>query len=125
MTLGTDDTRSDRTPLWAYAWWAVAGALIGIGVVGLLTVGIVFLAAGVLVALVGFLRPGLRRGAAGAVGGLAVAPLYLAWLNRKGPGRVCSTAGSEVSCVEAWSPWPFVAVAAALIVGSVVLARRV
>ena len=124
MTFRTADVRAGGTSAAAYAWWVGVGALIGLGIVGLLTIGIALLAVGALLALVGVLRPGLRGGAAGTLAGVAAAPLYLAWLSRSGPGRVCSTAGSEVSCVEAWSPWPFVIVAAALVAGCVVLVRR-
>jgi hypothetical protein len=41
--------------------------------------------------------------------GLSTAPLYIAWLNRGGPGLVCTTTADSVACTDQWSPWPFVA----------------
>ena len=47
-------------------------------------------------------RPGLR--VAGAAGPL----LYVAFLNRRGPGVHCAARAAEVECTDLWSPWPFV-----------------
>ena len=41
--------------------------------------------------------------------GLSTAPLFIAWLNRDGPGPVCTTTAESISCSDQWSPWPFVA----------------
>lgn len=109
----------------AYLWWLVTGAAFGLGFASILTIGLVLLLVGVVLAVVGVLVKALRnRSAAAAVlGGLAVAPLYLAWLNRRGPGRVCVNAGSSTSCVDSWNPWPFLVVALLLIAASVLLVR--
>ena len=40
--------------------------------------------------------------------------LYVAWLNRDGPGTVCTSTATETSCGDEWSPWPFVVVAVVL-----------
>ena len=45
----------------------------------------------------------------GLLVGLSTAPLYIAWLNRDGPGLVCTTTADSMSCSDQWSPWPFVA----------------
>ncbi|MBM0277627.1 hypothetical protein [Micromonospora tarensis] len=109
---------------WAYAWWAVAGALLGFGLASILTIGLLLLLLAVLLAVAGFLLKPLRNHAAAAVlGGLGVAALYLAWLNREGPGRVCETTTTSTSCVEEWSPWPFLVVALLLITATVFLVR--
>ncbi|MEK8109728.1 hypothetical protein NKG94_45375 [Micromonospora sp. M12] len=55
--------------------------------------------------------------------GVGVAALYLGWLNREGPGRVCETTDTTTSCTEAWSPWPFLVVALLLIAATVFLVR--
>jgi hypothetical protein len=104
----------------------LVGALAGIGVAGALTVGAVFLALALVLTVVGVLVPRLRnRSALGVVGGLALAPLYIAWLNRGGPGQVCTVSATGTTCLDAWSPWPFVAVGVALVAVCVVLVRRV
>jgi hypothetical protein len=49
--------------------------------------------------------------------------LYIALLNRGGPGDVCTTTGTSSACTEEWSPWPFLAVGVALVVSGIVLTR--
>ncbi|MCR6033346.1 hypothetical protein GGQ22_18170 [Nocardioides sp. zg-579] len=109
-----------RPPPWSYAWWALTGAVVGFGVVGLLTIGIFLLPVGLALLVVGCLwKPLQNSSATAAVGGLAAAPLYLAWVNRDGPGTVCETLADGTSCAERWSPWPFLAVAVVLVAVSV------
>ena len=111
-------------PWWGYVWWGVVGALLGFGVAALLTVGIVFLLAGVLLTVVGALVPALRNRSAVAIpSGVACLVLYLAWLNRDGPGNVCQTTGLETRCVDEYSPWPFLVAAVVLVATSFALAR--
>ena len=111
-----------REPAWAYGWWLAVGLLAGIGIAGLLTVGIVFLVAAVVLGAVGVAVPALRSRAVVVVpAGLAVVPAYLAWLNRDGPGSVCETSAGGVTCTDEWTPWPFVAAAALLVAVAVVL----
>lgn len=125
MSVLTGDARAERVAPWAYGWWVLVGALAGIGVAGAPTVGPAFLAPALGLAVVGLVMTRLRnRSALGILGGLAAAPLYIGWLNRGGPGQVCTVSTTGTSCVDAWSPWPFVAVGVVLLVGCVVLVRR-
>src|SRR5689334_3008526 len=102
---------------WHYVLWLLVGALGGLGVLSLLTIGpILLLAAGALTVLCVVLRL-LNRSVTALPAGLAVPVLYLAWLNRRGPGDVCDANG----CTGEWSPWPFVAVAVVLLGVAVVL----
>lgn len=103
-------------PWWALAVWGLVGALIGVGLMALLTVGPFLLAAAAVLALVAVAFRPLRSRAGGlAIAGLAAGPLVVAWLNRDGPGTVCVTTATSVSCTDEWSPWPFVAVGAVLV----------
>ena len=114
----TTGQASQRRPgPWGYLWWTATGVLVGFGVVSLLTIGVFLLPAGMVLAVVGSVWGPLRnRSVIALVGGLAAAPLYLAWLNREGPGTVCEALEDEVtSCSDRWSPWPFLAVATALL----------
>ena len=103
---------SERPAWWAFGWWVLAGALAGIGVAGALTVGAVLLALALVLTVVGVLVPRLRnRSALGVVGGLALAPLYIAWLNRGGPGQVCTVPATETRAWRRGAPgrsWPSV-----------------
>ena len=93
------------------AYWGVVGALAAFGIVGLATIGLFALALASVLVAVAFAVPALRRPSVpGVLVGLSTAPLYIAWLNRGGPGTVCTTASDSTSCADQWSPWPFVAV---------------
>jgi len=90
--------------------WASVGALGAFGIAGLATIGLFLLAGAALVAGVALAVPALRPPSLpGLLVGLSTAPLYIAWLNRDGPGLVCTTTADSMSCIDQWSPWPFVA----------------
>jgi hypothetical protein len=114
-------TRTTSAPTRAaWVWWLLVGAALGLGVVGILTIGVFVLPIAFVLALVGMAAPRLRNESVLAVlAGMAAPALYLAWLNRSGPGTVC--AGD--TCTEQYSPWPFVAVAVILVTLTVVLVR--
>ena len=59
-------------------------------------------------------------GMLGLLLGAALPLLYVAWLNRDGPGTVCTTDGSVTSCGDGVSPWPFVAMALLVAVTGIV-----
>lgn len=122
-----DDTAVSRPTVWSYLYWTLVGALLGFGIIGALTIGILFMAAAVALGFAGQRSHTLNnRSARGIIAGFAVAPLYLAWINRRGPGAVCTTIdhGTGISCGDQWSPWPFLAVAIAILIGFVVAVRR-
>lgn len=107
----------------AFAAWALVGAAIAFGVLGLLTIGVfILMGAAVLAALVwrGFGRCGL----AGVVSGLGVPLLYVAALNWQGPGERCTRDGDSVSCSDMSSPWPWLVIGLALVLAGVVLRIR-
>lgn len=108
----------------AYGWWVLVGAVLGVGVAGMLTIGIFVLPVGVALAVIGARQPALRtRAVGGVLAGVGLIALYIAWLNRGGPGQVCYSSGNVSGCAERWSPWPFVAVAVLLVVTSVAVLR--
>jgi hypothetical protein len=116
-------TTHRRPPAWAWAWWFAVGGLLGFGAAAMLSIGLPFLLVGAVLGGVGLGRAALRNRSAAAVpAGLALTAAYLAWINRGGPGDVCTTTATSVSCTEEWSPWPFVAVAVLLVGASVALA---
>jgi len=92
-----------------FAAWAGVGALGALGVAALLTVGVAFLvAAVVLAALLLWRAPDQRLAVLGSGLGAALVVGYVGWLNRDGPGTVCHSAtGGAVSCADEWTPWPF------------------
>lgn len=109
----------------AVAYWIAVGALASFGMAALLTVGIFFLA---VAALLTFLAVALKidtRALPGLAIGAAVTPFYIAFLNRSGPGTICTRTATSTSCSEQWNPWFFVAVGVVFVaVGIILLLRR-
>ena len=116
-------TSSRSAPLWVVTlWWGLVGALLGFGVAGLASIGVFLLPLALVLLVVALLVPALRRPSTPALlVGLSTAPLFIAWLNRGGPGLVCTTSGTSTSCVDQWSPWPFVATGVLLAGGGLAL----
>lgn len=99
----------------ATAFWVLVGAMGAFGVAGLLTIGIFFLAGTAVLMVLALALHIDRRPAAAVLIGAGTIPLLLAWLNRSGPGTICERTPTSISCGEQYNPWPFVAVAVALV----------
>ena len=95
-----------------------------LGLLAILTVGAAILLLAVIATVALGLSRRARPGVPGLVSGLGVPLLYVAYLNRSGPGQVCSTVADETSCIEQWSPWGWAAAGVVLIVAGVGLFRR-
>jgi hypothetical protein len=109
----------------AFLAWCVIGAALCFGVLSLLSVGAFVLLAALMVC--GFLLWALELGwgMAGIISGAGLPVLYVGWLNRGGPGQVCTSTATSSECTDAWSPWPFVVVGVLLLVtGMVVFVRQ-
>ncbi|HYN67809.1 MAG TPA: hypothetical protein VES93_13045 [Ornithinibacter sp.] len=112
-------SRRPASPWVLTLWWGAIGALASFGVAGLASIGLFLLVGAAVLLGVALAVPELRRPCVpGLLVGLSIAPLYIAWLNRSGPGLVCTTTSDQSSsCVDQWSPWPFVATGVLLAVG--------
>jgi len=104
--------------------WLGVGILAGVGLLGILTIGIVLLAlAGSLAALL--IHRGLGAGwGSGVLAGLATATAYLAWTNGRGPGDICVVRGDEQACTQYLDPRPWALATAVLVALAVVLHVR-
>ncbi len=107
-----------------FAAWAVTGAGAALALLTVLTIG-PFVAVGTAIWTVALVRRPAARGPAayGALAGPAVVLLYVAWLNRGGPGEVCAADRGGVRCQDEWSPWPWLAAGVLFAIASVVLYR--
>jgi cytochrome bd-type quinol oxidase subunit 2 len=100
---------------WFLAWF-VLGAGYALTLLGALTIG-VFILPFVLAGTIAVVRrSGSRAGAAGLISGLALPLIYVAYLNRDGPGTVCTIYAGGQSCTEEMNPWPWLALAAVLVI---------
>jgi hypothetical protein len=124
-TLRSDPARRvGRVLVWPFVAWAAVGAGACLALLTVFTVG-VFILPVVIAAAIALLRwRGSRTIAAiGVISGFGLVPLYVAYLNRGGPGDVCTTSGGGQSCLTEWSPWPwFIAGAVMVALGIAVFA---
>ena len=105
--------------MWFIAWMLV-GAGYALGVLSALSIGAYVLLITVVATIVLATRTGNRVGLPGLVSGLSLPLFYVAYLNRSGPGTICTTTGTNQSCSDEWSPWPWLLIGIVLLVsGSV------
>ncbi|UQX87676.1 hypothetical protein M6D93_15400 [Jatrophihabitans telluris] len=113
--MSVDFRRPTGPDRWLPAWfllWMLVGVGGMLSLLTILTIGIFVLPVTVVIvlalALLVYRRPAVLTGVGGALAGPAL-PLWLvAYLNRDGPGTVCTrTADGGSSCADEWSPWPF------------------
>ena len=100
-----------------FAAWLMVGAGYGISFLGILSIGLFVLPLPVFVTILLARQKSAGAGLPGVISGFGAPLCYVAYLNRSGPGTICTTtAGGGMSCVDEGSPWPWLAVAAVLLV---------
>lgn len=97
------------------AGWVLTGAALSLGLLGAFTIGPFALLVAVVLIAVNLRLGGANASAVGTVAGVGVILLYVAWLNRDGPGDVCVTTGTGGECTSEWSPWPWIGAGVLLI----------
>jgi hypothetical protein len=97
------------------AWVAVGAAI----VFGFFLFSIFVLAAAVLVGVLVALQPSLRRGALGMLTGAGAISLWVAWVQRKGPGTVYWHTATASGSDQYLDPRPWLAAGLLLVIGGV------
>jgi hypothetical protein len=105
--------------MWFIAWMLV-GAGYALGLLSVLSIGAYVLLITVVATFVLATRAGNRVGLPGLVSGLSLPLFYVAYLNRSGPGTICTTTATSQTCSDQWSPWPWIVVAILLLVSGCV-----
>lgn len=100
---------SRRPWVWFTAWLLV-GVGYAVSFIGIASIGLLVLPFPVLATLLLVRRWHATSGLPGLISGLALPVLYVAYLNRGGPGNICTAVTGGQSCIQEWSPWPWVAV---------------
>jgi hypothetical protein len=116
-------TAGIRLRIVSFLAWVAVGAAFCLAVLTPLTIGLAVLAAGLLGLLLLLTRAASRNGSiSGLISGVGLVPLYVSYLNRKGPGDVCSTSSTGGShCVSEWSPWPWFLAGVIFVLGGIAL----
>lgn len=96
-----------------FGCWSVVGAGLVLGAFALLAVLPVIAAVSVLLAV---LRRQSLVGLPGIVSGLGLPMLYVAYLNRAGPGFFCTSTGLGATCSQHPSPWPWLIIGLILVI---------
>lgn len=117
---GRSARQAGAKPSWlGFTAWAVVGAGASLGLLSILTIGFTVLAATVVITVfVARWRPSVAE-AFGTVTGLALPLFDISYMNREGPGEVCTTNGTGGSCTDEWSPWPWLAAGVLLAIAGV------
>jgi hypothetical protein len=114
-----------RLPYGAFVAWAAVGAGVVLALLTALTIGVFVLVASIVALALLLRRPGALRGLPGVLAGVGAVALYVAAINRAGPGDVCHQTATEQSCTSEWSPWPWLVVGLALVAaGALLFGRR-
>ena len=111
-----------RTCGWFWLWAVVgcAAALTVVSFVGVLLFAPVLLVGGVMAS-----RDAVRRSAFGLLTGAGVLLLYVAWVQRAGPGTTCWRTASASGCDQHLNPLPWAVAGFVLFVAGIVgQARR-
>jgi len=96
--------------------WLLAGAGYALSLIGAASIGLFVLPLPVLATVLLARRQPAARGLPGLISGLGVPLLYVAYLNRAGPGTICTTVTGGQECTGEWSPWPWLAAGVILLV---------
>ena len=103
-----------------YAWfsaWAVVGAGAALAAVSLGPILALPIAA---IAVVMISRPSIRGSAFGLLAGVGVILLYVAYVQRHGPGTTCWRNATSSGCDQHLNPIPWLVLGLACLIGGVV-----
>jgi hypothetical protein len=105
---------------WFWAW-ALLGCAAALGFVSL---GVLVVAPATVVAGLMASRPVVRRSAFGLVSGVGILLVFVAWVQRAGPGTTCWHTASASGCDQHPNPLPWLFVGLALFVGGIAAHTR-
>ena len=106
----------------ARAWFGaftLLGAAWAFSLVSILSIGMVILPLATVATVVLLTRRSSRQGLPGLVAGLGAPLVYVAYLNRAGPGNVCTAVVRGASCMQEFDPLPWLIVGLALVAAGV------
>ncbi len=124
-TLTSSSPMISRRSWVSFLAWVLVGSAFAMVFLGAFTIGIFFLPVAIIATVLLTRRPLSRRGLPGLLGGIGLPLFYVAYLNRDGPGMVCTQTrnafGVGQSCSQEWSPWLWLSAGMLLFIASVVV----
>jgi hypothetical protein len=103
-----------------FAAWVVVGCAVALSMV---SIGLLVLIPTAVIAVLMIRRPAAKRSAYGALIGIGLLLLFVAYVNRQGPGTTCWQHGTATGCDEHLNPLPWLALGVAFVVGGFVAHR--
>jgi hypothetical protein len=88
------------------------------------SLGVLVLAPAGIVAVLMASRPTIRRSAFGLLSGAGVLLLYVAWVQRAGPGTTCWHTATASGCDQHLNPLPWLLVGIAMFISGIVADAR-
>ena len=113
-------TQHSRGWSWFFVW-ALLGSAAALGTVSL---GPLLLVPTALLGVFVWRRRDARRSAFGLLTGAGILLLYVAWVQRDGPGTTCWHTATASGCDQHLNPLPWLIVGVALVVAGVVTHAR-
>jgi hypothetical protein len=105
---------------WFWAW-----ALVGVGAaLGAVSLGPLLLVPTAAVAALLFSEPAIRRSVYGLVSGVGALMLYIAYVQRAGPGTTCWHRGTASGCDQHLNPIPWLVLGIACLIGGMIVHAR-
>jgi hypothetical protein len=105
---------------WFWAW-ALIGAAAAVAISSL---GPIFAVPVLLAAYLMASRPGIRRSAFGLLSGAGALLLYVAWVQRAGPGTTCWQTQTASGCDQHLNPLPWLLAGIVLFIGGIAAYAR-
>jgi hypothetical protein len=105
-----------------FALWVVVGCALALGVISF-AIGPLVLIPAVVVAALLARKPNARRAAHGALTGIGLLLLFVAYVNREGPGVTCWQHGTTMGCGEHLNPLPWLLLGLGFVAGGLVAHR--
>ena len=95
-------------------------ALIGAGfILGFLTLSVLFVVPIVVAVVLMAVRPNVLKSTFGLMAGAGLVLIYVAYVQRRGPGTVCWQTATASGCDEYLNPWPWLVVGITLVVAGI------
>jgi hypothetical protein len=96
---------TERKASWAgFVVWALVGGLFGFASISFFVIAFI---PAIAILILAITRKSLVPSGWGALAGLGVIPLLVAYIQRKGPGTVCWQTGTASGCDDYLNPWPW------------------